>query len=75
MRRRQTKTSRDSSRDIHDEGGASADVPEPHLAKPSWRWRLLLGMAIVCAVVGVTVAAVPELLLSAVQVTAPHLHP
>lgn len=58
-------------------GDASASIATSgsHLAKPSWRWHLLLGMAIVCAVAGVTVAAVPELFLSAVQVTPPHLHP
>lgn len=61
-----------ASRDIGNEAAASADMPEPRLAKPSWRWRLLFCAAIVCAVVAVAVAIVPELFLSSAQAVASH---
>lgn len=75
VRSRQRKVPGNPSQATHGDDAASPAVPEPHLTKPSWRWRLLLCTAVVCAVVGLTAAVVPELFLSAAQVTVPHLHP
>lgn len=54
---------------------AIAAAPEPQLPKPSWRWRLLLCAAIVCAVLAMTAAVMPELFLPSAQPTLSHAQP
>lgn len=75
MRSRTPKTPGGSSQNTRDEHAASTAAPEPQLAEPSWRWRLLFCAAIACAVAALAVAVMPELFLPAARATVPHLHP
>ena len=51
-----------------------AESPVP-LAEPSWIWRGLLCLAVVCAVIGVTIAIAPELFLPDRHATAVRVRP